>query len=221
MQKWTDALREENGVEVQPGCWYFDLFIKKLLHMLWDFYLFCWDISIQMLDIFFNLIGKCLPLHFSIFLLAMENENLLEKCIWEKDDSVWHGSRIRRCLDDAQLLLRVCSFFVSFRFFKWSTNLRFSSFCVSLVTFVSCKWKLTCVSHVPRWLLPQPFLLSCLCEFYFIICWCDMRCWNLAQSGRLVGRLPPPPHTHSIINCGVWDPRHHFLVYLKQTSSTS
>lgn len=32
----------------------------------------CWTI-------FFNLIGKCLPLHFSIFLLAVENENLLCK----------------------------------------------------------------------------------------------------------------------------------------------
>lgn len=40
----------EEGVEVKLGCWYFNLFIKKLLHMLWDFYLFCWDISIQMLD---------------------------------------------------------------------------------------------------------------------------------------------------------------------------
>lgn len=120
------------------------------------------------------------------------------------------------------MLIRMCSFFVLFRFFKWSTNLRFSSFCVPLVTFVYCKWKLTCVSHVPRWVLPLalPAFLSFLSLwvlFHYLLMWHEM-----LESGtvRQTWRSTPHHHHHThrlltvvlqilvIISLSIWS-RHH------------
>lgn len=89
----TDVDRRSEGEVEGKRVWRANLAVGILIYSSKN-YCICCGIFICFAEIFlfkcwtmfFNLIEKCLPLHFSIILLAMENENLLCKM---RDVSKW------------------------------------------------------------------------------------------------------------------------------------